>query len=192
MRVQAGQLSFCPVCGAPWGQGWLFCGCCGRPAQGLGPAEGAGYGCGCGQGWGAYRAGRYELAASLLERGLSCPQHRGENMALLGAIALRQGRARSAWRWLEEAVAMDPGSPLVRLKRAEYWLALGVVDRALGEVEEAARGLEPYSPLWPHLRRALAAIEDYRRRGVPRHPTLPSPISLLRRRPVGRRRGGRQ
>jgi predicted Zn-dependent protease len=113
-------------------------------------------------------------------------------MALLGAIALRRGQARSAWRWLEEAAAVDPGSALVRLKRAEYWLALGVTDRALAELEEAAEGLEPHSPLWPQLRQALAAVEGRRRREVSRSPALPSLKPLLPRLGAGRRKSGVQ
>ena len=66
----------------------------------------------------------------------SFPQD-AEALALLGSICLHQYKIDKASDYLERAVVLAPDSTFVRMKMAEYWVALGIPARALEELDKA-------------------------------------------------------
>lgn len=61
------------------------------------------------------------------------PQN-AQALALLGSLYLRRYKIEEAKQYLNQALLLEPGSPFVRLKLAEYWISLGVPSRALDEM----------------------------------------------------------
>jgi predicted Zn-dependent protease len=76
---------------------------------------------------------------------------------LLGAIAAENGDHETAAARLAEAVALDPGDPLLRAELAKALLACGRDDQARAELERALA-------IDPRLEAALAAMDELRRR----------------------------
>ena len=66
----------------------------------------------------------------------------GDLAAMRGSIALRQARLDDAKELLDRALEESPLSPFVRLKRADYWLSIGITPRAVDELNEGLRHAE--------------------------------------------------
>src|SRR5262249_56336491 len=92
-------------------------------------------------------------AREKLERApLQAPGHRNARR-LLARAYLAEGRTVPAERALREGIRLEPGAPEVRDALAEVLEAIGRLDDALLQLEEAAR-------LAPHDVRRLAWIAD--------------------------------
>lgn len=183
--------AYCPWCGTGWRAGWRFCPGCGRPGTQDGGrvlSRRQSHGPSWPQALAAFQEGELEKAAAELEALVRTGRRRGEALALLGAIALRRRQLQDAWRLLEEALAEAPTSPLVRLKRAQYFAALGAIQRAQGELEAALIACPPGHGQRPLVEAALATLERRRRLAVERSPALP-PVGRLLRLAVARQRG---
>lgn len=134
---------FCPYCAAPAEADWVFCQACAKPLPG------------------SERTPEDERLSALWKRSsrqledgdlqgadvtvsqlmdLGCAS--ADLSALQGAIALRRVQLNDAIDFLDRAVREAPDSPYVRLKRVEYWLAIGMANRAVEEVEAAIKAAE--------------------------------------------------
>ncbi len=137
---------YCPFCGEPAPAVWVHCAACGKqlPERDLARISAASSGTA-----NPSRDGKWSKAIDLVRDGEldqasgclaglieSFPQD-AEAMALMGSIYLRKYQVDKAALLLENAVAASPGSIFVRVKTAEYWLALGVPARALEELARA-------------------------------------------------------
>jgi len=134
---------FCPHCAAGAEADWSFCQACGRrlPAAVSGALDQRDTR--IASVW--VRAGRdldagdldaaEQAAAALMDLGCDA----GDLHALSGAIALRRANLDEAQTLLDAALAESPYSPFVRMKRAEYWFAIGMTPKAKEEVQVALR-----------------------------------------------------
>ena len=93
-----------------------------------------------------------KLASSYLTEKSNSP----DAQALMGAVYLHSRRLEEARQMFELAVAGAPDSVFVRLRFAEYWLALGVTPRAQEEIEQALLA----SANNPHVYREVLAIAN--------------------------------
>lgn len=134
---------YCPYCAAAAEADWTFCQACGRrlPSATAGAMDERDER--VAEAW--QRALRHmetgdfddaERAASeLMDMGCDA----GDHAALLGSISLRRARLDEALEHLDRALAESPHSPYVRLKRSEYWRAIGMTPRAIDELTEGLR-----------------------------------------------------
>jgi predicted Zn-dependent protease len=84
-----------------------------------------------------FRRGQFESAAECITSLLqSCPED-AQAHAFLGSILLRRYQIDEAVKHLDKAIKIAPESPFVRMKMAEYWMALGIPGRALEELKQA-------------------------------------------------------
>jgi predicted Zn-dependent protease len=134
---------FCPYCAAGAESDWAFCAGCGRRLPGT--AAGA-------------MDERDQLVADIWKRAmlqmetnelddaartaselmdLGCDA--GDVSALRGSISLHRARLDEAIEFLDRALEESPMSPYVRLKRSEYWRAIGMSQNAIEELQEGLR-----------------------------------------------------
>jgi predicted Zn-dependent protease len=143
---------FCPFCGRPVSPEWQHCVACGgalatviasgnEPSKAMTPTVTESPAPRDERRWNEallrLKLGELEAAGKLLSDIVLATPRDARALALLGAVRLRQHRIEEAQAYLDKAVLMAPDSPFVRLKLAEYWLALGVPSRALAELDEA-------------------------------------------------------
>jgi predicted Zn-dependent protease len=149
---------FCPSCGGDRGQTDSFCEYCGRAF-----ANGAGPGADHHRDW--VEAQRYIVAGDTpsaarcvdafeASMGLSA-----DTLALRAMIRLRCVQLDEARLLLDQALALDPRSPFVHLKNAEYWIALGVIARARESLLEARTLSVSDDVQWVQVGRLLQAFE---------------------------------
>lgn len=120
---------------------------------------------------------RRELEAALLLNPDSAIAH-----AYLGGLLMEAGEFAAAEDRLDLAARLAPNDLIVLMKRAEYWLRLGVLDKARAEI---TRGLQDGGGA-PHVRAMaeamLAAIERRSRNSFKRQTVaLPSIAGWKRR-----------
>ena len=145
---------FCPFCGQPVLPTWKHCPGCGQQVlnietpdvKGSVPAtiteiEGKNHPAGGDNRWAEavlqMRMGELELAhVSLAALSRDYPQD-ANVLALLGELYLRQYHAQEARQYLDQAILLEPNSPLIHLRMADYWVALGVPSRAFEEITRA-------------------------------------------------------
>ena len=169
-----GERRFCPFCGQPVSPAWQHCAACGgalaaaadrgdEPSTAMTktvtespvpPGE---------RHWTEallrLKLGELDEAGALLSEIVLATPKDAQALALLGSVRLRQKRIEEAQGYLDKAVLMAPGSPFVRLKFAEYWLALGVPSRALEELDEAEAAANDDLDLVARIRAKARAIQ---------------------------------
>ena len=137
---------YCPFCATAAESDWVFCQACARrlPAATTGPLDGRD----------AHVADAWQRALRHMETNdledaervitqlteLGCDA--GDLNAMRGSMALRRARLDTARELLDAAVEESPDSPFVRLKRAEYWRAIGIASKAIEEITEGLRHCE--------------------------------------------------
>jgi Flp pilus assembly protein TadD len=124
-----------------------------------------------------------------LERALAVDPGYGVAYAYLGGLAAHAGRVHEAEELLERARTLAPADVLVAIKRAEYWMLIGVYDNARDELRQAMRE-SGGSPGERELAQSmLAAIEQKRRGSFTRNTVaFPSIAAGIRARFVRKRR----
>jgi len=99
-----------------------------------------------------------------LERALDVDPEYGVAYAYLGGMAAQAGRVHDAEELLERAKSLAPNDVLVAIKRAEYWLLLGIYDSARDELRYALRE-SGGNPGERELAQSMLAAIEQRRRG---------------------------
>lgn len=130
---------FCTACGTPRVAEGRFCGGCGHAfaSDAAGDADQARVDAPLRAAQVHLSAGDAPGAAVVLRAAIEQRPHWAEALALLGVAELRQYHLAVAWALLDRAIHLAPDSIFVRLRLAEYWLALGVTPRAVMEIEQA-------------------------------------------------------
>lgn len=162
---------YCPFCAAPAESEWSFCQACGRALPGAAAGAMDTRDSRVAEAW--QRALRHietsdfddaeRVAGQLMDLGCDA----GDHSALLGSISLRRARLDDALEHLDRAVQESPHSPFVRLKRAEYWKAIGIPQKAIDEVTEGLRHAES-ERVREELRRVLERLRKDSRWNFPR------------------------
>jgi len=126
------------------------------------------------------RAGALHSALDELARALALDPRSPVAHAYTGALLLRQGHVDAARDHLDRARALAPHDLTVALKRAEFWLALGILGNARDELRDALRDGGGSPATRAAAARMLASVEARMRRAITRRtPPLPS-LNLLR------------
>lgn len=138
---------YCPYCGQPAVPAWKHCPACGKqlPATEIdrtgeipGPeSPGSRKDDRLGKAISKLRLGELDRAKEIVSSLLRDIPQDAEALALLGSIYLHQYRIGEAKQYLDRAILLAPDSTFVRLKLAEYWLALGIPSRAFEELTTA-------------------------------------------------------
>ncbi|MEO8457578.1 MAG: hypothetical protein ABI559_07195 [Chloroflexota bacterium] len=134
---------FCPHCSAAAESDWRFCQACGKTLPGAvaGALDSRDQ-----RVADVWKRAQLDLEMNDLEAAertvsdlmdLGCDT--GDVLALRAAISLRGAKMDEAIELLDRAVEESPMSPFVRLKRADYWRALGMNDLAIQELQEGMR-----------------------------------------------------
>ena len=183
---------FCPFCGKPHAETWAFCQFCGQPLpsghrttpEGSDTGVEAGRKTGAGGGGAAsaywlqaqehFRRGEYGRAEQCLDELITGAADSPEDLALWGLACVRLCRLDKARDLLERAIAMAPASPFVRLRMAEYWLAIGIPSRAQEELRIAASLAWDDPQLYAAIRDVASKVQRASRWSFVRAPTLPS------------------
>jgi predicted Zn-dependent protease len=153
---------YCVYCAAAAESDWIFCQGCGKrlPGTTAGPNDERDR-----RVAGLWRQALHEMetndldlaektATALMDLGCDA----GDLAALRGSIALRQARLDDAKELFDKAVEESPLSPFVRLKRADYWLSIGISSRAIDELNEGLRHAES-EPSRDELRKVLEKLK---------------------------------
>ncbi len=120
------------------------------------------------------REGDLDSAGDCIQQVLRESPGRAEAHALWGTISLRRYKVQEANQHLEEAVRLAPSSPFVRLKVAEYWVALGVPARAMEELVIAESSAANDLPLFHQIRLFSRDLRNKTSGTLPRQaPALP-------------------
>lgn len=173
------RVRYCPYCGQQAASGWMHCPACGKRLESIVSDETASGPSGdwstvLGDRWGdailRLRLGELDKAHECLSSLLLDNPENPKVLALLGSVCLRQYRVEEAQRYLEQAAALDPDSAFVRLKLAEYWLALGIPTRAFEEIAKAEAGATDDIPLLIHIRSFSKDLRAKTRGNVLREP----------------------
>jgi tetratricopeptide (TPR) repeat protein len=175
---------FCPFCGAARGEGWAFCQFCGEPLPGSTDAvpspvvdrpEAALWR----EANRLLEEGAYDLAEDRLHSLREKTGESPEALALLGIVGLRCYRLDEARELLDRASALAPTSSFVRLKRAEYWLALGLLPKAQDELSLALMAATGEPALRAHIRSLMKNLQRDGSRSFVRATALPSPAPII-------------
>jgi predicted Zn-dependent protease len=134
---------FCPYCASGAESDWAFCQGCGRRLPGAAAGAMDERDQHVADTW--QRALRHmetndlddaeRVTSELMDIGCDA----GDVSAMRGAIQLRRSNLEEATALLDIAVEQSPHSPFVRLKRAEYWRAIGIPQKAIDEINEGLR-----------------------------------------------------
>lgn len=160
---------FCTTCGTPRAVTDRFCSECGHALETptAAPAPLADTTASLHVAQAHMAAGDYQGAGDALHATVAAHPDWAEALALLGIAELRQYHLAAAWDALDRAVQLAPDSIFVRLRLAEYWLALGVTPRAVTELERALRtaGDDQAGYLRAHLHRIATTHKGAFHRG---------------------------
>jgi tetratricopeptide (TPR) repeat protein len=107
-----------------------------------------------------FQAGRMEQAEAILRQLVAAEPQRVEALELLGATLSTQGRMAEALPWFDRARELRPTSPSVRHNRAQALFALGRLEDARDELQEAVVLKPDLHPAWNLLGGVLAALRD--------------------------------
>lgn len=157
---------FCPHCGAARAGDWAFCQLCGKPLPASGSPDKAPLSIQDELEAALWREanrlledGAYQLAENCLHLLREKTGESPEVLALLGMVCLRRYRPAAARELLDRASTLAPSSAFVRLKRAEYWLALGVVPKARDELNLALTAAAGKPGLRDQIRSLIRKLE---------------------------------
>jgi predicted Zn-dependent protease len=162
---------YCPFCAAAAESDWIFCQSCGKRLPGATVGALDGRDDRIAETW--QRALRhvetndFEDALRVVDSLMDLGCDAGDVEALLGSISLRQARIDEAQEHFDRAVAESPYSPFVRLKRAEYWRAIGIPQRGIDELTEGLRHAES-ERVRDELRKVLEKMKKDSRWNFPR------------------------
>ncbi len=79
-----------------------------------------------------HQAGRLDLAEVLYRKILDDDPHDADALNLLGVLAQELGRPEQAIEYIEQAIALNPGSPAYLVNLGEIYRARGNIDRPSG------------------------------------------------------------
>jgi predicted Zn-dependent protease len=117
-----------------------------------------------------FRREQFDAAAGCISTLLeACPQDAMAH-AFLGSIFIRLYRVDDAFQHLDLAAQIAPESPFVRMKMAEYWVALGVPARALEELKKAELSAADNLPLYDSIRNFSREMRSKTRGNIDRTP----------------------
>lgn len=181
-----GSARYCPYCGQSTAADWRYCPGCSTAlpwAAGMNDMTGEKTANAPARDtrWDrallSFRQGKLDLAAECITALLQDSPEDGPAHALMGAIFLRRYQIEEARQHLERAILLAPASPFVRLKMAEYWVALGIPSRALEELAEAESFAADDLPLYNQIRAFSKDLRDRTRGNIlSQPPALPGGI----------------
>ena len=115
-----------------------------------------------------------DLAEERLRSFLGDHPDNADALALFGVVLLRRYELDAARSSLERAVELAPTSAFVRLRMAEYWLALGIPARAQEELNVALIASADNAASYNYVRSVAADVRQSHRGGFERNtPPLP-------------------
>lgn len=188
------SLRYCPYCGKAAALNWKYCAACGKglpeqvsteiadvPDPKIAAVQKESQ-------WDkaiiSVRLGELDIARQVLTSLLADSPQNFQALALLGSVCLRQRRIEEAKHHLDLALKQAPESAFVRMKMAEYWMALGIPSRALEELARAEEFAAADIPLLIEIRTFSKGLQDKMRGNLIREPpALPagSVTEILRR-----------